>query len=206
MDLPWILLFISILLIAVIAWHSSRFSLTDFVKKILPRKKTEHLTTPYHEAIQDDLFSEDEYLEEELFPVPAQPEVTSPSKNLILAINLKAPEGKSFGGEQLVVHLNRLGLRFGSYDIFHFEDQFSLASAYEPGTFDLNRLESLKTSALIFFMETAHLKDVREAFETMLETAQILARQLRAELFDEQWKPLTPETIERYYDRIDEVA
>jgi cell division protein ZipA len=190
MDLPWILLFISVILIAMIAWNSSGG---------FTRRKRDQCIEQYHEEIQDDLFGEEDYFEDELAPVPPPKEI----KNQILSINLKAPEGRYFAGEQLVIHLNRAGLRFGALDIFHFENLFSLASAFEPGTFDLDRLENLKTAGLIFFMETGHLDDVREAFETMLDTAQHLAEQLKAELFDDQWRPLNSETIERYYDQIE---
>lgn len=193
MDLPWILLFISILLIAIIAWHGTKFSLLQSVKNLFAKKqKQEHFLDDYHEEIQDDLFEANE----------VQPPKES-VPNQIFCINLKAPEGKYFAGEQLVVHLNRAGLRFGKFDIFHYDDLFSLASAYEPGTFDLNRLDTYKTSALTFFMETAHLDDVIEAFETMLDTAQHLADQLRGELFDEKWQPLNDEVLDRYYDQIE---
>jgi len=196
MDLPWILLFISILLIAIIAWHGARFSMLKSLKNLFAKKqKHDDFLNDYHEEIQDDLFEVTEVREVK----PAR----EPAPNQIFCINLKAPEGKFFAGEQLVVHLNRAGMRFGKFDIFHYDELFSVASAYEPGTFDLNRLESLKTGALTFFMETAHLDDVMEAFETMLDTAQHLADQLRAEVCDDKWQPLTDAVLDRYYDRID---
>lgn len=200
MDLPWILLFISVILIAMIAWHSSKISLVGFLKSRLKRRPREVFLDDYHEETQEELFPESDFVEA-MAPTPV-PEV----KNEIFCINLKAPEGRYFGGEQLVIHLNRAGLRFGAFDIFHFENLFSLASAYEPGTFDLDRLEHLKTSGLTFFMETAHLNDVMDAFETMLDTAQHLAEQLKAELYDDQWQPLNENTLERYYDKIDSVV
>jgi len=194
MDLPWILLFISIILFALIAWHSSKVSLLNSLKARFARKKPEAFFTEYHEEIQDDLFAEQDPLEE--LPNPPR------SQNAIFCLNLKAPEGCYFGGEQLVVQLNRAGLRFGDFEIFHFENLFSCASAYEPGTFDLDRLDTLKTSGLTFFMETGHLDDIKDAFETMLEAAQHLAEQLRGQLCDDKWQPLNENTLSRYYDRI----
>jgi len=202
MDLPWILLFISILLIAIIAWHSSKFSFVDSFRRLLQRKHKENFDQ-YTEEVQQDLFDDEDYFEDEFDPLIDEPQ---PVENKILAINLKAQEGRHFPGEQLVIHLNRAGLRFGDFNIFHFENLFSLASAFEPGTFDLDKLDNMKTSGLTFFMETGHLNDARDAFETMLDTAQHLAEQLKAELFDEKWQPLTEDVLERYYDQIDGLA
>lgn len=200
MDLRWILLFVSVILIALIAWHGSKNSLINAIKHRFTRKaapKQDNFLDYYHEEVQEDLFDVAE-------PRVVQNAAPAPAVNQIFCLNLKAPEGKHFTGEQLVIHFNRAGLRFGQFDIFHYEDVFSLASAFEPGTFDLNRLDNFKTSALTFFMETAHLDDVREGFETMLDTAQHLAEQLRADLFDEKWQPLTENALDQYYDKIDQ--
>lgn len=203
MDLPWILLFISVILVAMIAWHSSKVSIFNFFKPFFVRKKPDPFLDDYHEEVQDDLFPEEpnDFMDE--FAVNTESvETQAPKKNEIFCIHLKAAEGRHLGGEQLVIQLNRAGLRFGAYNIFHFENLFSLASAYEPGTFDLDRLDQLKTPALTFFMETSHIQDVRDAFETMLDTAQHLASQLRAELFDDQWQPLTEDVLSRYYEKM----
>lgn len=201
MELPWILLFISVILIAIIAWHSSKFSFFELVRHGVWKRKHKEVLDNYHEEVQQDLFDDEDYFEDEYAdPIPEQPKEM---ESKILAIHLKAPEGRYFAGEQLVIHLNRAGLRFGDFNIFHFENLFSLASAYEPGTFDPERLENIKTSALTFFMETGYVHDVRDAFETMLDTAQHLSEQLKAELFDDKWQPLTEDVLERYYDQID---
>jgi cell division protein ZipA len=198
MDLPWILLFISIILVALIAWHSSKLSLLQILKSRFTRKPPEAYFTDYHEEVQDDLFAE---LEQDLDPLDELPNPPR-TQNAVFCINLKAPEGRHFGGEQLVVQLNRAGLRFGDFNIFHFENLFSCASAFEPGTFDLDRIDSFKTRGLTFFMETGHVNDIRDAFETMLEATQHLAEQLRGQLCDDQWQPLNEDSLERYYDRI----
>lgn len=194
MDLPWILFFISILLIAVIAWHSSKFSPIEFIKNRLAKRAPEPFFPEYDENPQQDLFAEQDPLDE----LPNPPRI----QNHILCIHLKASEGNLFGGEQLVIQLNRAGLRFGEFNIFHFEKLFSCASAYEPGVFDLDRMDTFQTAGLSFFMETAHLTEVKEAFDTMLEAAQYLAEQLRGELCDDQWKPLSESSLERYYEKI----
>jgi cell division protein ZipA len=210
MDLRWILLFISVILIAMIAWHGSKLSLLSGLKARFTRKKREEYFQDYSEEIQDDLFPEDDLFHEEgLFPEEDPlDELPSPPRreNKIFCLHIKAAEGRYFGGEQLVVHLNRAGLRFGEFDIFHYQNIFSLASAFEPGTFDLDRLDTLRTSGLSLFMESARLDDLRDGFETMLNTAQHLAEQLRATLCDDKWQPLTEQSLSRYLDQIDAVT
>jgi FtsZ-interacting cell division protein ZipA len=188
------------ILVAMIAWHSSKISLIGQLKLIFKKKapSKDVFMDDYHEEVQDDLFDLGEARAAD--SDTQMPQATAPQ---IFCINLKAAEGKSFGGEQLVVQLNRAGLRFGQFDIFHYDDLFSMASAFEPGTFDLNRLDSFRTSGLTFFMETAGLPNVKEAFETMLNTAQHLAEILRADLFNEKWQPLNEAALGKYYDLID---
>lgn len=200
MDLPWILLFISIILIAIIAWHGSKFSPVDFFQNLFKKKPAaffDEYDDEYQEAVQNDLFENN--------PSADSHPTTPAPENQVFCINLKAPEGRSFAGEQLVVQLNRAGLRYGNYDIFHYDEIFSMASAYEPGTFNLDRLDELQTPALTFFMETAHQSDIMDAFETMLDTVQNLADQLRAEICDDTWEPLDEIALEKYYDKIDQL-
>ncbi len=76
----------------------------------------------------------------------------------VIVINVLARNGAKFGGTDLVEAFLRNGLKFGDMNIFHRmqpaskEVQFSVASAVEPGTFDLSAMEVFKTPGVSFFM------------------------------------------------------
>lgn len=198
MDLRWILVFISILIVAAIAWHTSRVSPTRFIRKFLKSR-----TKPRSTELD---FDEDYSLPDHEAPVVQ-------AHKDILCIHIKARPGHCFGGEKLVIQLNRTGMRLGEFDIFHYEHVehghsyklFSLASSYEPGTFDMDRIEDFKTEGLSLFMQTEQAKDIRHVFETMLSTAQTLAEHLHAELYDEHWRPLSDMNLSQYYKHINNI-
>lgn len=194
MSLQWILLIISVLLIALIAWHSNRQvwrKLFNHVKKLLPKQKSGDL------SFLDDLSENGQAVE--------YPE--------IISIHVKAPEGQSFGGQQLLIYLNRVGLRFGDMNIFHYyphgdenaQPLFSLASAYEPGYFDIDKMDHFETKALTLFMETQQHHNVRHVFESMLNVAETLAAHLHANLYHRAWQPLTDGDLEHYQNIIDAI-
>lgn len=129
----------------------------------------------------------------------------------VVVINVVAREA-AFAGEQLVRIFTACDLRFGRPGIFHRYErahaqgalQFSVVNAVEPGVFDLERIESFSTQGVSFFLALPGPEQPMEAFDAMLETAQVVARNLNGELRDEVHSVMTIQTLEHCRARIHE--
>lgn len=123
---------------------------------------------------------------------------------------LIAPVDRPFVGYELLQALLAAGLRFGAMNVFHRyasdEEQspslFTVASAVEPGIFDLANIGAFSCPGLSMFMSLSANEDPREAFELMLETGLQLAEDLGGTLCDDTRKILTEETVEDYRSKI----
>jgi cell division protein ZipA len=132
----------------------------------------------------------------------------NPDSVLVITVVSSVPEG--LPGAMLYKIIGACDLHFGDMDIFHrHEDgsdtgpvQFSMANAVNPGTFDLATINEMTTPAVTFFMSMREPRDVMNAFECMLATAETLARHLDGDLLDENRSVLRPQTKEHYRQRI----
>jgi len=128
----------------------------------------------------------------------------------LLVLHIMAPANQAFIGYELLQALLSSGLRFGEMNIFHRYEQptgqgkilFSLASATEPGTFNLDEIGSLVCIGLSLFMKVNTLENPAKVFNLMLDTARLLAEDLGAKVVDEHYQELTPETITHYQQQI----
>ncbi len=126
-------------------------------------------------------------------------------KNFVV-IYLLAPNDRPFVGYELFQTLLSAGLRFGDMNIFHYhapgdesdEILFSLASAVEPGIFDLANIGGFSCPGLSFFMSPKLTQKSQANFDLMLETARQIADDLGGQLHDEERELLTKETIATY--------
>ena len=106
-----------------------------------------------------------------------------------------------FLGQGLVEVLLDSGMTFGEMDIFHQLDDrgaqlFSLASAVEPGTFNMSSLDQFSTPGVILFMRLHELAAPLQVLDSMLSVANIVAQELNGEVRDETRSVMTPQTIE----------
>jgi cell division protein ZipA len=130
----------------------------------------------------------------------------------VIVINVLARNGAKFGGTDLVEAFLRNGLKFGDMNIFHRiqpaskEVQFSVASAVEPGTFDLSAMEAFKTPGVSFFMRMPGPGQPLEVFEDMLAVTRDVAASLGADLKDEQLSVMTSQTIQHCRARIEDFS
>ena len=91
--------------------------------------------------------------------------------------------------QKLVSSLNIAGLTFGEMDIFHYYHEegtkpaFSAASMHEPGTFDLARLQLVRTSGIVMFISSTSIESWPEDFRVMLAAAKRVAASLEAGLY-----------------------
>ena len=106
-----------------------------------------------------------------------------------------------FLGQGLVEVMLDSGMTFGEMDIFHqLNDRgaqlFSLASAVEPGTFDLSSLDQFSTPGISLFMRVHELAAPLQVLDSMLSVANRVAQELNGEVRDETRSVMTPQTIE----------
>ncbi len=117
--------------------------------------------------------------------VQAEPEV-------IFTLYLVSPSDAPYQGESLVQALLAQGMRHGDMNIFHRHSQatgrgavqFSLANAYEPGTFDLDHLDQLETKGLAVFMALPGPKKPMKAYELMIKTCKAITEELGGYIID----------------------
>ena len=128
----------------------------------------------------------------------------------ILIINVMAPAGEVFAGQELFDALMAQNLKFGHMNIFHrhLENDgdapviFSLANIIEPGNFNFAEMETTETPGLCFFLSLPTACEGPVAYEDMVATAKAVASQLGGDLKDENRSALTNQTIEHGRQRV----
>ena len=126
--------------------------------------------------------------------------------NGVITLFVRATEKRPFGGPELVRSMNAVGLKFGDMSIFHHfgagdlrtaKPLFSAANMFEPGTFDLGRIEAFRTTGIVMFMQLPGALEGPVAFELLLNTAQRLAELLGGEIYATPQAALDPKGIAR---------
>ncbi len=145
---------------------------------------------------------------------PREPGADTPDNGLI-TLFVRSVEGQQFRGPELVRCLNAVGMKHGEMSIFHHfgagelrsrTTLFSAANMFEPGTFDLTRIEAFRTSGIVFFLQLPTSFEGAVAFELLLNTAQRLSELLGGELFVTPKSPLTSREIARLRSRAAQFA
>ncbi len=133
-----------------------------------------------------------------------------PGDELVMVLAIMAGPGKRFSGMDILDTLLANGFMHGDMSIFHYfhdpadkQPVFSLASAVEPGIFDMNTIEALRTPGLSLFMQLPGALDARTAFESMLEKGRSIATGLQGELCDDTRSVLTVQTIGHLKEEIE---
>ncbi|MBT8139377.1 MAG: cell division protein ZipA [Gammaproteobacteria bacterium] len=131
------------------------------------------------------------------------------SEEQLLVLHVRARNQRGFNGTDLLQVLLACDMRYGDRDILHRHEraggngslQFSVANMVEPGTFNLEDINSFRTPGISFFMSLPGPDNTEEAFECMLETANCVVKNLDAELLDEHHQPASVALIESLRDR-----
>lgn len=137
-------------------------------------------------------------------------EHTIPQQNDLIVISILSKPDSYFASYDLMQAISSCGLQFGEMNIFHYYETnknsksvlFSLASATEPGEFDINRMGDFSCSGLTLFMQLKHVSDPESAFELMLDTAYKLAEDLDGELRAGHNSPLNKDALETFRERV----
>ena len=128
----------------------------------------------------------------------------------IVTLFVVAREGNHFNGSDLIVAAEKAGLEFGDMGIYHrlvdgkreFGPIFSVANMLKPGSFDLARLDALRTPGLSFFMTLPAPLPALDAWDTMLPTAQRMAELLDGQVLDEERNALGRQRIAHIRDEL----
>lgn len=128
--------------------------------------------------------------------------------NNYIILQLMAPSQRPYQGYELIQTLTSSGFHYGKMNIFHFYDDplnkkellFSLASAIEPGTFDLDNIGEIVCPGLCLFMSLHKVNSTVTAFDLMWETLLTLAQDLGGVLCDKQLQPIND--LNCYYDHV----
>lgn len=128
-----------------------------------------------------------------------------------LMMFLLAKGERQLVGYELLQTLLSVGLRFGEGHLFHRHQfpngqgtvLFSVAAATPSGIFDMQNIGAFSVRGLCLFMQPSGNSTIdAERFSVMLDTAKQLSEGLDTYLLDDNRKPLTDASVERYYQML----
>ncbi len=133
-----------------------------------------------------------------------------PQPQNFIVMRVISDSDEPYSGYELLQSLLANGFRFGKMNIFHRHEQedgagdtlFSLASATEPGTFDLEKMGETYCRGLTLFMAFEDQKNLPKTFSLMLETARQLTEDLGGNIYDDSNHKLTSITFEKWRAKI----
>lgn len=136
---------------------------------------------------------------------------TRDAQEKIIVLNILPLEaGVTFPGADLLDVFDRAGLEYGQYGVFHRIKEtpdgpmsvFSVASATEPGSFDITNMADESFRGLSLFMLLPGPSRGVDAFADMLATARRIAEQIRGEVKDRDRSTLTRQTAHHVREEI----
>lgn len=153
--------------------------------------------------------------EPEIPPFPTSAEITPPPEPIdlsddLIVINVIAKPGCAFASYDLFQAISATGMQFGAMNIFHFYEMtpagkstiFSLASATEPGEFDLDHIGDYSCKGLSLFMNLRQVTNAEDAFARMLDTAEQLAEDLEGDLHAGPHASWSEDIFKRYQEKV----
>lgn len=139
-----------------------------------------------------------------------KPVAKEPSEVLIIHVSM--PDNQTISGASLLPLLISMGFKFGEMDIFHRHVDnaghgqilFSLASMYNPGTFNIDHIEQISTKGLSLFMTLPCQGEALQNFNMMHNAAKKLAEEFGGQLLDGKRSALSAQTVRHYVEKIRE--
>jgi len=150
----------------------------------------------------------EEYTKQQEIPFSAVEDTTETGpESLLIILYIMSPKGHVFTGEGIHAVMTSAGLKHGEHKIYHYMQDnqavFSIASAVEPGFFELSQLKSISTPGLALFLQLPGPLECRKALNSLLEIGKRLADALSGDLCDENRSVLTQQTISHIKDKVD---
>ena len=130
----------------------------------------------------------------------------------IIILSVVMPAHQQMSGAALLPSLLTLGLKYGEMNIFHRHQDnagngavtFSVANMLNPGSFDLDTMETFATQGVSLFMTLPNATDPFAAFDQMLAAAKQLAAEFNAQIVDDKRNVMTKQTEQHYVGKIRE--
>jgi cell division protein ZipA len=140
-------------------------------------------------------------------------EAQSAVQTEVIILHVMSRNSEGFAGKDILEILLACDLRFGDMNFFHRHEQqagrgpiqFSVANMLQPGVFDIDNMDGMFTRGLVFFVTLPGPEDMIQAFDYMLETARVVARNLGGDLLDESRSVLTQQAVEHSRQQIREL-
>lgn len=137
---------------------------------------------------------------------------SAPLDAQVIILSVVMPENHQMSGAALLPSLLTLGMKFGEMNIFHRHQDnagngpvtFSLANMLNPGSFELDSMETFVTQGVSLFMTLPNAGDPFAAFDQMLLAAKQLATEFNAQLLDDKRNVMTKQTEQHYVSKIRE--
>lgn len=162
--------------------------------------------------INFDNFSGDKAIANAPLESPKVDKVESQLEPEVIILSVVMPANQQIFGAALLPSLLTLGLKYGDMNIFHrHEDNagngkvtFSLANIMNPGSFDLDNIESFATRGVSLFMTLPNAGESLSVFAQMLNAAKQLAQEFNAQVIDDKRNVMTKQTEQHYIGKIRE--
>ena len=138
------------------------------------------------------------------------PTVPRRQEKIIALMILPRDPDHRFWGPDLMDVFDRAGLEYGEFDIFHRvhvtdegpQSVFSVASATEPGSFDISEMPEQHFKGLSLFMVLPGPQGGVAAFADMLATARRIAEQIGGDVKDRNRSTMTKQTAKHVREEI----
>jgi cell division protein ZipA len=152
-------------------------------------------------------------LKKQTEPVQENKKISKPTlETQVIILSVVMPAHQQMSGAELLPSLLTLGMKYGEMNIFHRHQDnagngavaFSLANMLNPGSFELDTMETFVTQGVSLFMTLPNASDPFAAFEQMLAAAKQLAAEFSAQLVDDKRNIMTKQTEQHYVSRIRE--
>jgi cell division protein ZipA len=133
----------------------------------------------------------------------------------VITLFIVVNEDRTLSGKDIQTALTALGFEFGEMNIFHHfgtadlasnQPLFSLVNMYEPGYFDIERMDQFSTRGLSVFTRLPMHHNAEIVFPYMLEITRRLASRLGAGILGPDRMPLDQAAINVINQRISEYA
>ncbi len=132
--------------------------------------------------------------------------VTESGEEKIISLNVMALDGDFFDGAELFAVFTQRGYEHGDMGIFHSRYKgrtiFSIVNMVEPGSFELDTIDSLQTPGVTLFLQLPGPIAADVLFEVLVSEAGDIARALGGTVRDSQRSTLTKQTIQHLRESI----
>jgi cell division protein ZipA len=150
-------------------------------------------------------------IDESVEPLQENKKIKEPVfEQKVIILSVVMPEHQQMSGAALLPSLLTLGMKYGEMNIFHRHQDnagngavtFSLANMLNPGSFDLDTMETFVTQGVSLFMTLPNETDPFASFEQMLAAAKQLAGEFNAQIVDDKRNIMTNQTEQYYVEKI----